>query len=98
VLALLGSRAPTSLTLFLTTVAILIAMFVLNRLGMRSLWPSLIGAALLWYAVLLSGVHATVAGVLAALAIPIARTPGTPDAQESPLHRLEHASCLGPRS
>jgi len=59
-------------------------------MGVLRLWPYLIGAALLWYAVLLSGVHATVAGVLAAAAIPIKRTPGAPDAVDSPLHRLEH--------
>ncbi len=120
VLALLGSRAPTSLKLFLTTVAIvddmgavaiiaiaytaqinlvaltaaaaiLAAMTLLNRRGVMALTPYMIGAALLWYAVLLSGVHATIAGVLAAFVIPIKRTPGTPDAVDSPLHRLEHA-------
>ncbi|MBA3676129.1 MAG: Na+/H+ antiporter NhaA [Sphingosinicella sp.] len=120
VLALLGSRAPTSLKLFLTTVAIvddmgavaiialvytadidllalaaaaaiLILLFGLNRRGVRSLPVYLIGAAFLWYAILLSGVHATVAGVLAALVIPVVKTPGAPDAPDSPLHRLEHA-------
>ncbi|RJF86234.1 Na+/H+ antiporter NhaA [Sphingomonas cavernae] len=120
VLALLGSRAPTSLKLFLTTVAIvddmgavaiiavaytasitgmaviaaglvLGAMYAMNRLGVRALWPYLIGFMLLWYAVLLSGVHATIAGVLAAMTIPIVKTPGAPDSEESPLHRLEHA-------
>ena len=119
VLALLGSRAPTSLKLFLTTVAIaddlgavaiiavfytsaidwtalaiaaliLAGMFAMGRAGVIRLWPYLIGAGFLWCAVLLSGVHATVAGVLAAIAIPIVRTPGAPDAAESPLHRLEH--------
>jgi NhaA family Na+:H+ antiporter len=120
VLALLGRRAPASLKLFLTTVAIvddmgavaiialaytadlnLVAlaagglilgiMTVLNRRGERRLWLYLVLAAALWLAVLLSGVHATVAGVLAAFTIPIVRTPGAPDAPHSPLHRLEHA-------
>jgi NhaA family Na+:H+ antiporter len=119
VLALLGSRAPTSLKLFLTTVAIaddlgavaiiamaytasidtlalgaaaaiLLVMYVMGKSGVRTLWPYIIGAVLLWYAVLLSGVHATVAGVLAAATIPIVPTPGAPDSAESPLHRLEH--------
>ncbi len=34
--------------------------------------------------------HATIAGVLAAMTIPFERTPGAPDSQTSPLHRLEH--------
>ena len=120
VLALLGPRAPTSLKLFLVTVAIvddmgavaiialfytaelnliavgmaaavLAAMMALNRSGVRQLWPYWLGFGLLWYAVLLSGVHATIAGVLAAFTVPIISTPGTPDADDSPLHRMEHA-------
>ncbi|MDP8995121.1 MAG: Na+/H+ antiporter NhaA [Pseudomonadota bacterium] len=120
VLALLGKRAPTSLKLFLTTVAIaddmgavaiialaytasintlalgiaaaiLFAMYLLNKSKVLALWPYLILAAGLWYAVLLSGVHATIAGVLAAMMIPIVPTPGQPDSPRSPLHRLEHA-------
>lgn len=66
-------------------------MIALGRLGVKALWPFLLLAALLWYCVLLSGVHATIAGVLAAIAIPIRITPGAPDAADSPLHRLEHA-------
>jgi NhaA family Na+:H+ antiporter len=122
-LALLGSRAPTSLKLFLTTVAIaddmgavaiialaytdalntvalggaalvLGAMYVLGKNGVRALPVYVIGFVLLWYCVLLSGVHATIAGVLAALVIPITPSPGAPDDAASPLHRLEHA--LGP--
>ena len=120
VLALLGSRAPASLKLFLTTVAIVddmgavaiiaffytaalnipalaaaggiwFAMMLLNRFRVNALWPYLILAALLWYATLLSGVHATIAGVLAAFAIPFRRTLAAPDAEDSALHRLEHA-------
>lgn len=119
VLALLGSRAPASLKLFLTTVAIVDdmgavaiialaytdaisgaallaalvimgAMMALNRGGFVCLRWYLPLAGLLWVAVFLSGVHATIAGVLAALTIPIKPTPGAPDAESSPLHRLEH--------
>jgi NhaA family Na+:H+ antiporter len=70
--------------------AIMGVMFVLNRIGVKHLWPYLTLAAMLWLAVLLSGVHATIAGVLAASLIPIRITPGAPDSAESPLHRLEH--------
>jgi NhaA family Na+:H+ antiporter len=69
----------------------LAAMFALNRFGVRHLGFYLVGLAILWYFVLLSGVHATIAGVLAAFAVPIVKTPGSPDADDSPLHRLEHA-------
>lgn len=37
-----------------------------------------------------SGIHATVAGVLLAMTIPLRRSPGRPDDISSPLHRLEH--------
>ena len=119
VLALLGSRAPASLKLFLTTVAIaddlgavaiiafvytdalnlaalaaaaaiVLALWLLGKAGVTRLSVYLTGAALLWYVVFLSGVHATIAGVLAAAAIPLIKTPGAPDSPHSPLHRLEH--------
>jgi NhaA family Na+:H+ antiporter len=51
--------------------ALLAAMVLLNRLGVLRGWPYALLAAALWYAVLHSGVHATVAGVLAALAVPM---------------------------
>ena len=67
------------------------AMYVLNRSKVLVLWPYILGFVLLWYCVLMSGVHATVAGVLAAMMIPIVKTPGHPDSAISPVHRLEHA-------
>jgi NhaA family Na+:H+ antiporter len=70
--------------------AILLVMHAMARSKVARLWPYLIAAALLWYAILLSGVHATVAGVLAAAFIPIAKIPGAPDSGASVLHRLEH--------
>ena len=117
VVALLGSRVPFSMKVFLTAVAIfddlgavaVIAVFytasinaaalagaaavvailvILNRLGVNRLPPYLILGLGLWYLVLLSGVHATVAGVLVALTTPLAFDKRTGD---SPLLRLEYA-------
>jgi NhaA family Na+:H+ antiporter len=68
-------------------------LFVFNKMGVKALWPYLILGAVLWVLVFASGVHATLAGVMLALTIPLKLTPGTPEAtpEESPLHRLEHA-------
>jgi NhaA family Na+:H+ antiporter len=60
---------------------VLALMAALNRRGVVRLAPYLVLAGLLWLFVLRSGVHATVAGVLAALTIPL--RPSLP--------RLEHA-------
>ena len=65
--------------------AVTIAMAALGRFGVRKLWPFLGGFAILWLLVLASGVHATIAGVMAALTIPLGR--GEP---HSPLKQLEH--------
>ena len=67
-------------------VAILGVMAALGQMGVRRLWPFLLLLPFLWFAVLASGVHATIAGVLGALAIPLARGEA-----QSPLKRLEHA-------
>jgi NhaA family Na+:H+ antiporter len=116
VLALLGSRVPNTLKLFLMTLAIvddlgaiviialfytadlsvvsllfavlaLAILFALNRFGVLSLVPYLLVGVVLWAAVLKSGVHATLAGVLTALFIPYAREEG---AARTQLEKLEH--------
>ena len=65
--------------------ALAAAMGAMGQFGVRRLWPFLIGFVLLWLLMLSSGVHATVAGVLTALTIPLGR--GEP---RSPLKRLEY--------
>lgn len=71
---------------------VLANLFLFNRMKVRVLWPYLVLGAVLWVLVFASGVHATLAGVLLALTIPLKLTPGTPEAThaESPLHKLEH--------
>ncbi|MFZ5748566.1 MAG: Na+/H+ antiporter NhaA [Pseudomonadota bacterium] len=69
---------------------VLAAMYVLNRSGVKTLWLYLALFAVLWVFVFLSGVHATIAGVAAAMMIPITKSPGAPDDVTSPLHKLEH--------
>jgi NhaA family Na+:H+ antiporter len=71
--------------------AALAVMALLNRVRVMRLLPYLTLAAALWFAVLHSGIHATVAGVLAALAIPLTLD----HHHDSPLLRLEHA-LVGP--
>lgn len=67
----------------------LAALVALNRFGVRHLGPFLIVGAFVWSAVLLSGIHATLAGVAVAALIPIH---GADEVGErSPLYRLEKA-------
>lgn len=67
-------------------------LIIFNCMKVKALWPYLVLGAVLWILVFASGVHATLAGVMLALTIPLKLTPGTPEAKhaESPLHRLEH--------
>lgn len=54
----------------LVAFGILLFLFVLNRLKVKSLIPYLIGGFITWYFMLSSGVHATITGVLLAFVIP----------------------------
>jgi NhaA family Na+:H+ antiporter len=69
------------------------ALFALNKRKLNSLIPYLFLGAVLWVLVFRSGIHATIAGVVLAMTIPIKLTPGRPEASSdiSPLHRLEQA-------
>jgi NhaA family Na+:H+ antiporter len=67
------------------------ALGLLSWRRVQALWPYLLLGAGLWLAIHASGIHATLAGVIMALALPIRTTPGTPEDQESPLLRVEHA-------
>ena len=70
-------------------------LYGLNRLGVRRLTPYLVLGGALWFFVYRSGIHATLAGVILALTIPMDRTLARPDGDaRSPLHRLEHALHL----
>jgi len=65
---------------------VLVMLFVLNRARIALLAPYIILGGFLWYFVLKSGIHATIAGVLMAMAIPSTSSePG-----RSPLKKLEH--------
>ncbi len=117
VMALLGSRVPEGLKIFLLALAIIddlgaiviIAIFytadlsllalglaalgilglvLLNRCGVLRLTPYIVVGIFIWICVLKSGVHATLAGVAIAFAIPL-KTAGP--RERAPLRRCEHA-------
>ncbi|WAC10239.1 Na+/H+ antiporter NhaA [Dyadobacter pollutisoli] len=60
-------------------------LLLMNRLGVKNLVAYVIPGLFIWYFIHHSGVHATIAGVLTAFAIPTNST-----ADESPLEKLEH--------
>ncbi|MCG9597603.1 Na+/H+ antiporter NhaA [Vibrio sp. Isolate25] len=63
------------------------ALFMLNSKKVTKLTPYMIVGAILWFAVLKSGVHATLAGVVIGFAIPLKGKQG----ERSPLKHMEHA-------
>jgi Na+:H+ antiporter, NhaA family len=69
----------------------LLVLVAFNRFGIVSLLPYLAVGAILWFFVLKSGIHATLAGVALALTIPLHANPKKTRAEDAPLHRLEHA-------
>jgi len=116
ILALLGSRVPVSLKIFLTSLAIfddigailIIAFFYTSKLSLTALlvsfvcaiglWilnkrdiatksPYLLVGVVMWIAMLKSGVHATLAGVVLAMFIPLS---SKREPEISPLKTLEH--------
>ena len=116
VLALLGSRVPISIKIFLTSLAIfddigaiviiaifytaeisfaamivvacsILALMCLNKRNVIHSSPYILVGTIMWVATLKSGVHATLAGVVLAMFIPI-RSKTDPDI--SPLKIMEH--------
>ncbi|MBL8543246.1 MAG: Na+/H+ antiporter NhaA [Hyphomonadaceae bacterium] len=63
-----------------------VVMLLMNRAGVKALAPFWLLGLVLWGFMLLSGVHATIAGVLTAMTVPMRRADG-----HSPLITAEHA-------
>jgi NhaA family Na+:H+ antiporter len=69
----------------LASLAIFILLFIAGKRKVFNIWIYLIGGVLMWYCMLKSGVHATIAGVLLAFAIPFGR-----DNNQSLSYKLQH--------
>jgi len=84
IIALFYTAEVSSVSLMLAGVGTIL-LFVMNRMGVIRTAPYILVGTFLWICVLKSGVHATLAGVIAALAIPLNAKDGS-----SPLKHLEH--------
>lgn len=76
-----------SVTSLLIALSVLPILFILNRKNVVAITPYIFIGGVMWIAVLKSGVHATLAGVILAFFIPIR---DKNDPQHSPLKELEH--------
>jgi NhaA family Na+:H+ antiporter len=81
-----GALSGTALCFAAVFIAVL---FALSRAGVQKTGPYIVAGICLWLAVLQSGVHATLAGVVTALFIPCGKT--QKEAETSPLAKLSHA-------
>jgi NhaA family Na+:H+ antiporter len=75
-----------SVTSMVTAAIMLTSLFILNRRNVTDTAPYIFIGIILWVAVLKSGIHATLAGVVLAFFIPFHGKEG----EESPLKHLEH--------
>lgn len=86
IIALFYTTDLSELSLIIAALAIA-CLFLFNRFGVLSLSAYILVGLVLWSAVLKSGVHATLAGVLTAFFVPFRKEPGQAYTQ---LERLEH--------
>ncbi|MFC1567883.1 Na+/H+ antiporter NhaA [Pseudomonadota bacterium] len=86
IIALFYTSNISTVSLIIAAVCITV-LALLNRANIYRLTPYMFFALIMWIAVLKSGVHATLAGVVLAMFIPLARDPET---GRSPLKALEH--------
>lgn len=77
---------PLDFTQFGIAIAILLGLFALNKLKVKSMIPYIIGGIAVWWFMLHSGIHATIAGVLVAFTIPFDK-----DDSKSLSAKMEHA-------
>lgn len=70
----------------LASLSIFVLLFIAGKRKVYNIWLYLIGGLLMWYFMLKSGVHATIAGVLLAFAIPFHK-----DDDKNPSYKLQHS-------
>jgi len=87
IIAIFYTSNLSVLSLVVAAVCIVV-LYVLNRQGVMETTPYLLIGLIMWVAVLKSGVHATLAGVICAFFIPL-RNAKSP--KKSPLRELEHS-------